>query len=123
MPANSVSRNPVSFSPEEPSLLRALSPADESSNTLPGEEDPTAAGDGDGDGDITEESLEDARGIVADDTWNAHAIGVRGGLTVVPPWILSSFLASHTNSLCRGETLGPFGWYWFFSGAGSFSAL
>jgi hypothetical protein len=74
---------------------------------MPGE-DPTA-GDGDGDGDITEESLEDARGIVADDTWNAHAIGVRGGLTVVPTWILSSFLSSHTNSLCRGETLGDFG--------------
>jgi hypothetical protein len=73
---------------------------------MPGEEDPTA---GDGDGDITEESLEDARGIVADDTWNAHAIGVRGGLTVVPTWILSGFLASHTNSLCRGETLGDFG--------------
>lgn len=34
---------------------------------------------------------------------NRHAIGVRSGLTVVPTWILSGFLASHTNSLCRGD--------------------
>lgn len=80
-------------------------PANENSTQMPGE-DPTT---GDGDGDVTEESLEDARALVADDTWNAHAIGVRGGLTVVPTWILSGFLASHTNSLCRGETLGDFG--------------
>lgn len=111
VPAPAPTTDPATAAPAADPATAAPAPegpADESSNTMPGEEDPTA-GDGDGDGDITEESLEDARGIVADDTWNAHAIGVRGGLTVVPTWILSSFLASHTNSLCRGETLGQFG--------------
>lgn len=39
----------------------------------------------------------------ADGEMNRHAIGVRSGITVVPTWVLSGFLASHTNSLCRGD--------------------
>ncbi len=66
-------------------------------------EDPTAEGEGD------LESLEDARDIVTEDAYNQHGVGARGGLVVVPTWILSSFLASHTNSLCRGEELNQFG--------------
>jgi hypothetical protein len=60
--------------------------------------------------DLGEESLEEARG--ESDTgaaYNAHGLGVRTGLTLVPTWILSSFLASHANSLCRGSQIGGFG--------------
>ncbi len=40
--------------------------------------------------------------------YNAHGIGVRMGLTVVPTWILNKFLSSHTNALCRGDSVGSF---------------
>jgi len=42
-------------------------------------------------------------GTKQDGEMNRHAIGVRSGITVVPTWVLSGFLASHTNSLCRGD--------------------
>ncbi|TPV95301.1 MAG: hypothetical protein B7733_10625 [Myxococcales bacterium FL481] len=40
--------------------------------------------------------------------YNAHGVGMRVGLTMVPTWILTRFLASHTNALCRGESIGGF---------------
>lgn len=40
--------------------------------------------------------------------FNQHGIGVRGGLNVIPTWILSSFLSSHTNALCRGDAVQGF---------------
>lgn len=40
--------------------------------------------------------------------FNQHGIGVRAGLTVIPTWILSGFLASHTNALCRGDAVQGF---------------
>ena len=41
--------------------------------------------------------------------FNKHGVGVRAGLVVIPTWILSPFLASHTNALCRGDKIGDFG--------------
>ncbi|RMG99826.1 MAG: hypothetical protein D6705_02095 [Deltaproteobacteria bacterium] len=40
--------------------------------------------------------------------FNKHGIGVRGGITVIPTWILSKFLATHGNALCRGGNIGNF---------------
>jgi hypothetical protein len=67
-------------------------------------------------GDPTEEgltseeevTLESEREAVSPGAYNAHGLGFRGGLTIVPTWILSQFLASHTNALCRGENIGGF---------------
>ncbi len=40
--------------------------------------------------------------------YNAHALGFRTGLTIVPTAFLSMFLASHTNAQCR-STIGSVG--------------
>ncbi len=40
--------------------------------------------------------------------FNKHGLGVRGGITVIPTWILSQFLATHGNALCRGGNIGNF---------------
>ncbi|MCA9718293.1 MAG: hypothetical protein KC468_26720, partial [Myxococcales bacterium] len=40
------------------------------------------------------------------ETYNRHGVGVRGGVTVVPTWILKSWVSSHTASLCRGNIGG-----------------
>ncbi len=39
---------------------------------------------------------------------NRHGVGVRGGIVVIPTWILNGFLATHTNALCRGDRIGNF---------------
>lgn len=36
-------------------------------------------------------------------TFHRHGIGVRGGISIIPTWILNDYVAAHTNSLCRGE--------------------
>jgi hypothetical protein len=41
--------------------------------------------------------------------FNRHGVGARGGIVIIPTWILSPFLASHTNSLCRGDSVPNFG--------------
>lgn len=38
--------------------------------------------------------------------FNRHGVGVRSGLVVIPTWILSPFLTTHTNALCRGNVGG-----------------
>ncbi len=66
--------------------------------------DPTAEPTEGGD----EVTLASEREAVSPGAYNAHGLGFRGGLTIVPTWILSQFLASHTNALCRGENAGNF---------------
>lgn len=44
----------------------------------------------------------------ADTAFRRHAMGVRGGITLVPSWILKRWFATHTNSLCRGGSIGSF---------------
>jgi len=53
-------------------------------------------------------TLEKERGKARSKAFNKHGIGVRGGITVVPTWILARYLDSHANALCRGEKIGNF---------------
>lgn len=54
-------------------------------------------------------SLEDDRKLSgAGSAFHRHAIGAHGGIVVIPTWILSNWLATHTNALCRGSTIGAF---------------
>lgn len=39
------------------------------------------------------------------DTWNRHGIGVRGGITIVPTFIVNNYVATMTNALCRGDSI------------------
>jgi hypothetical protein len=43
-----------------------------------------------------------------DNPFHRHGIGVRGGITNIPTWILSRWLETHSNSLCRGDGVGNF---------------
>lgn len=40
--------------------------------------------------------------------FNRHGVGVRGGVVVVPTWILSKWVQTQTNALCRGDAVGNF---------------
>jgi hypothetical protein len=40
--------------------------------------------------------------------FNRHGVGVRGGIVVVPTWVLSKWVETQTNALCRGDTVGNF---------------
>lgn len=53
-------------------------------------------------------SLESERGRARSRSFNRHGIGVRGGITVVPTWILAKYLDTHSNALCRGDSIGNF---------------
>ena len=53
-------------------------------------------------------TLEDERAAVNPGGYNAHGVGARAGLTIVPTAFLSLFLASHTNAQCR-STVGSVG--------------
>src|SRR5262249_477285 len=56
----------------------------------------------------TSSTLVKERGRARSKAFNRHAIGVRGGIVVIPTWILSRYLDAHANALCRGESLGNF---------------
>lgn len=54
-------------------------------------------------------SLETERRLAGrDDAFHRHGIGAHGGIVVIPTWILSNWLSTHTNALCRGATIGAF---------------
>ena len=40
--------------------------------------------------------------------FNRHGVGLRGGVVVVPTWILARWVETQTNALCRGDTVGNF---------------
>jgi len=40
--------------------------------------------------------------------FNRHGVGGRAGIVVVPTWILSRWVETQTNALCRGEAVGNF---------------
>lgn len=44
----------------------------------------------------------------ADSGFRRHGVGMRGGITVIPSWVLSKWFATHTNALCRGDSIGNF---------------
>ena len=116
--------DPTAAPAEDPTAAPAVVPPAEetAAPSEPAEEGPqpeeagansdAAAGEGSDDPTAEEgevETLDSARDVVTEETYNQHAIGVRSGLTMVPTWILNSFLASHTNALCRGDQIGNFG--------------
>ncbi|MCB9566822.1 MAG: hypothetical protein H6710_06340 [Myxococcales bacterium] len=41
----------------------------------------------------------------APDAFNRHGVGVVGGLTIVPTFIVDNYVATMTNALCRGNSL------------------
>ena len=53
-------------------------------------------------------TLAEERSKAKSTDFNRHGVGVRGGITVIPAWILSRYLDTHTNALCRGENIGNF---------------
>lgn len=54
-------------------------------------------------------TLETERRVAGrDSAFHRHALGAHGGIVVIPTWLLSSWLATHTNALCRGSTIGRF---------------
>jgi hypothetical protein len=59
-------------------------------------------------GEPEETTLDAERSKASSRAFNKHGIGVRGGITVVPTWILARYLDTHANALCRGEKVGNF---------------
>ncbi|MBK8261352.1 MAG: hypothetical protein IPK80_08410 [Nannocystis sp.] len=39
------------------------------------------------------------------EAFNRHGFGVRGGITIVPTFIVNNYVATMTNALCRGDKL------------------
>jgi len=87
--------------PEEP-------PPEEPAGEEPPPEgpEPEAVDTGDPTAEVTLESEREQQTVKGE--FNEHGVGARGGIVVIPTWILSGFLASHTNALCRGENMGSF---------------
>ena len=51
-----------------------------------------------------EQTLEQQRRTAAkDEAFHRHGLGVHGGINIIPTWLLSNWLATHTNALCRGK--------------------
>lgn len=105
-----VEHQPEGDPTEEPPPFEATSSKAPTSSVLPTTEpeaDPTAEPE------ATEEiqpptSLDEERGRARSHGFNRHGVGVRGGITVVPTWILARYLDTHSNALCRGDSIGGF---------------
>ncbi len=96
---------------EPPPFEATSSKAPESADTMqtdpsePVVEPDAAPGDGI---DPSSATLEAERGRARSKSFNRHGVGVRGGITVVPTWILARYLDTHANALCRGGSIGNF---------------
>jgi hypothetical protein len=67
--------------------------------------DPTAEGEDE----LADDELEDdLSGPIKKGDFNANAIGIRGGIHLIPSYFLSSKLASYANALCR-DKVGAWG--------------
>jgi hypothetical protein len=80
-------------------------PADEAAPETPTEgpaaiEDPTAEPEAE---DEDEELEDELSGPTKKGDFNANAIGIRGGIHLVPSYFLNAALASYSNSLCRNK--------------------
>jgi hypothetical protein len=100
-------QEPTEGDGEEPMFKPTSSKAPDSAEraettAAPSEPDPPSDTQGE------DTTLEQERGKAKSTDFNRHGVGVRGGITVIPTWILSRYLDSHTNSLCRGESIGNF---------------
>lgn len=52
------------------------------------------------------EPLEEAK--PPEPKFNRHGFGARAGIVVVPTWLLSRWVETQTNALCRGDAVGNF---------------
>ena len=101
--------DPTAVPAEPPPFEATSSKAPDSTATPPVAEPPPA----DPTGEVpTEEpaetSLDAERGHAPSKSFNRHGLGARGGITLVPTWVLAKYLDTHGNALCRGESVGNF---------------
>lgn len=95
----------------EPTFEPTSSKAPDSGEDLPEPSDPPSTADEDTSPAVEADenaTLEKERGKARSKAFNRHGVGIRGGITVVPTWILSRYLDAHANALCRGEKIGNF---------------
>lgn len=98
---------------EEPPPFEATSSKAPDSSSTPTVAEPPAGDPTEAEPDAEPEPASDAtlegeRGKARSKTFNRHGVGVRGGITVVPTWILARYLETHGNALCRGDKVGNF---------------
>ena len=105
---------PTSSKAPPSSLQPTSSKAPASSTPRPAQTEPTDEAvepvpeDGAAEGEDEEVTLESERRLAGrNDAFRRHAIGAHGGIVVIPTWVLSNWLATHTNALCRGK-IGAF---------------
>lgn len=120
-PAGAPAAEPPADASAAPEAAPAEEPAPETPVAEPPADDPTDPTEGpaaEEPGAATEETtgdpaaaaptLEDERDATNPGDYNAHGLGVRAGITIVPTAFLAGFLASHTNAQCR-STVGNVG--------------
>ncbi|MEX1361581.1 MAG: hypothetical protein AB1Z98_00520 [Nannocystaceae bacterium] len=109
-----VQPQPTSSKAPPSTMQPTSSKAPPSTATVPAEPEPEAAAEPETealaepepDEDLTLE--EERKTAAVDGAFRRHAIGAHSGLVIIPTWLLSNWLASHTNALCRGATVGAF---------------
>ncbi len=107
-PQPTSSKAPDSATPQPTSSKAPASAAPVADPTEPVEE-PVEASEDEPTGDQDGDSLKDQRRLAARDTeFHRHALGARGGIVIIPTWLLSRWLATHSNALCRGSNVGGF---------------
>jgi hypothetical protein len=111
-PAESTTPQPTSSkAPDGPQPTSSRAPE---SGELPEPVDEPAPEPESSDPTVTEPDGEEAslaeqrRLAAADEAFHRHGIGVRSGITIIPTWILGKYLSTHTNALCRGDSVGDF---------------
>lgn len=106
-PQPTSSKAPASTTPQPTSSKAPPSTTPVPEETTPSEEPIDEGEEPIGEGD--ELTLESERGAAGRDTaFHRHGIGAHGGIVVVPTWLLSNWLATHSNALCRGANIGGF---------------
>lgn len=69
----------------------------------PPEEDPAQPKE-----EVTLEEERGKGGSARGKPFNRHGVGVRGGITIIPTWILARWVETQTNALCRGDAIGNY---------------
>ncbi len=107
-PQPTSSKAPASTMQPTSSKAPASTPAPADPTDPLEEETPVPESDDD-DEDEEEITLETSRRLAArDEAFHRHGIGAHAGIVIIPTWLLSNWLASHTNALCRGNSIGGF---------------
>lgn len=114
-PGDPSTEDPSAEDPEEGALQPMSSKAPDSASDLPPPKDdtetePAPSGAVSLSSERSKSNLrEDRRKWKGSDTaFHRHAIGARGGITIIPSWVLSRWFETHTNALCRGGSIGDF---------------